>query len=444
MNVDMKLILSSPKTTDDQLREYMNKTHEINRLIAAHPSASSETLAELIEFWGESDEGKDLETCRLVVKNPNTGLGILLSRGGEFPNSLLENPRLEELLSEDPSILDAFPEVLAAPTCPSNLMERAISDSGLKKKAWLLLNKNLPRDIKEKLSLDVLNNQSSDNLDAFIEVIKDPKLKTYLMSYKETHRNFCIPRFVEFNRENELHRKRDQVLSGFPFTSNRWPWPIGGNGRYMQPIVQLDLKNSGDLLSKDFGSGLLQIWGGVDSIEIVNRTIPVADLNDAMDNFYPDDAPWLSVDMFGDAEMDSCMVSPFTISNYRPFSFDRCGIEWVPFANMYYPSLTKRVLYPLPEDSELSDFDEKLERRLENLDEKLNGVEIPTGLYPGISLLCRLGGYADGLGNTWETFSDPLLFYHSIDTGVKVTIGVTYRKSKTGEMEFHADYVCDN
>lgn len=444
MESDLSAILANAQTRDTQLREHINKTHEVNRLIAAHPSVSSETLEEMIDFWGESDDGKDGETCRLAVQSANASVGILRQHGRKYPEALWANPSFERLLDDDPELLYSMPEALAAANCPISVMEAAAKDRGLVNRAYLLLNQNLPKNIAVRLSSEILSREFSENLEKFIGTVKDSKFKQYLSFYKETRRRFCMPRFVNFDRHSEIHRKSDQVLAGFPFTSNRWPWPIGKNGAHMQPIVQLDLENAGTLLSEDLGFGVIQVWGGVDSREFVKRVIPRSDLDEDMDVFYPEDAPWLALDSFGDAEMEGCMVSPFAISDYHPFAFNRCAVEWVPFGSMYYPSLTKRVLYPLPRDRALSDFDEKLERRLERLDEKLNDISVPTGMYPGINLLCRLGGYTDGLGNTWDRFQDPLLFYHSIDTGIKVTIGVTYKRLENGDVDFSVAYACDN
>ena len=138
------------------------------------------------------------------------------------------------------------------------------------------------------------------------------------------------------------------------------------------------------------------------------------------------------------------MTSPFSFEKFRPFTFSRCRVAWIPFGNMHYPSLKKRVLYPLPRDQELTEFDSKLERRLEKMDEKIGALNIPTGLNPAMNGLCTLGGYTDGLGNTWERHSGDLLFYHSIDDGVKVTVGITFKRSSDGTLTFSAGYTCDN
>lgn len=437
-------ILKNIELTTENLREFMNQTHANNRLIAVHPSADTEMLEEIIDFWGENDDAKDPETCRLVIRHPNVGLDVLIKYGGEYPVDLLANPCLEELLATHDNLFESIPEILSVATCPVNLMDTAASTGGLVQKAWLKMNPELPIKLRNLLSSTALNESYSLELDRFIKSVKDIDLIDYLKMYKDTSRPFCIPNFVDFDRNNKNHRIQDQVLAGFPFTSSRWPWPSGKNGRYMQPIVQIDLKNAGIQLAEDLGTGLLQIWGGIDSNEIVQRIISLPQLDETLDSFYPDDAPWLSKDMFGEAEMDDCMTSPFSFEKYRPYKFSRCRVEWIPFGNMYYPSLTKRVLYPFFGDQELSDFNSKLERRLEKFDEKMNGLNIPTGLNPGKRSLCTLGGYIDGLGNTSERHSGSLLFYHSIDDGVKVTIGITFKRKSDGAIEFTTGYTCDN
>lgn len=438
-----KSILTNADSTSAQLADLMNQNGEINKLIGRHPNADSETLAEIIGFWDDDADDIDLELRRTVVKHPNASIETLVELGREFPSLLLENPSLKLLLRKHPDFLELIPEVLMIPECPVEIMRSAIASGDLMQKAMLALNPALPNDFRGQLLPRELAAQSDTALEKFTDSQKDKWVKECLSKYRSTSRPFCIPRFLELDQSNPEHRKQDQVLSGFPYTSKKWQWPVGPNGRHMQPIAQVDLEIASINLGESLGSGLLQVWGGIDKSELNLRLIPNSDLEEPVDNFYPEDPPWLATDLFGDAEMYGCMISPFPLSAYRPFAFSNCRVEWVPFGNMFYPSLTTRILYALESENDSLEFDGKLERRLERVDEHLNKIEIPTGKKPCMELLFRLGGYTDGLGNTWDRYPDSLLLYHSIDRGVKITVGVTYRKSSDGHIEFFADSTCD-
>ena len=288
-----KSILMNADSTSVQLADLMNHSGEINRLIGRHPNADSETLAEIIGFWDTDEDQIDLELRRSVVKHPHASMETLVKLGREFPSLLLENPSLKLLLSEHPDFFESIPEVLMIPECPVELMRSAFESGDLMQKAMLALNPGLPDDFCEQFSQIKLAAQSDTALEKFADSQKDKWVKEYLSKYRSTSRPFCIPRFLDLDRMNPDHRKQDQVLSGFPYTSDRWPWPVGENGEHMQPIAQIDLENASINLGESLGSGLLQVWGGVNESELSLRTIPKPDLLEPVDDFYPEDAPGL-------------------------------------------------------------------------------------------------------------------------------------------------------
>ncbi len=340
-------------------------------------------------------------------------------------------------------MFELVPEVLSTPGCPVKLMESIVNSGTICQKAMLLLNPELPSEFRGRLSPEALSDNAAQLLDSFIEFHKDGKIDVYLAAYKGTARSYCVPRFVEMDSKNPGHRRQDQVLTGFPYTSKKWPWPVGSTGRPMQPIAQIDIENAGRLLGASLGAGLLQVWGGVGDYTSIHRLITVDDLNDELSDFYPSKPAWLAKDDRGNPEMNDCMISYFSLWRYLPFDFERCRIEWIPLGKMYSPCLTDPPLSPLSTEIELPELDDETYRHLDRLNEELYKLEVPTGLRPGIRLLFRLGGYMDGLGNTRFAYEDQILLYHSIDTGVKTTVGVTYRRSPDGDVEFFTGYTCD-
>jgi hypothetical protein len=72
--------------------------------------------------------------------------------------------------------------------------------------------------------------------------------------------SWCYPistKKVEASRVNRLH----SMFCGPFFTSNEFPWPEI-DGRYAEPIVQLNLEEIQSISSVQIGSGMLQLWGG--------------------------------------------------------------------------------------------------------------------------------------------------------------------------------------
>jgi hypothetical protein len=69
---------------------------------------------------------------------------------------------------------------------------------------------------------------------------------------------------LPFDPTNPAHRKGNQIGFGFPFITEKHSWPIDSTGNPKQPVVQLDLGQSSNLIGHDFGSGVIQLWANAD------------------------------------------------------------------------------------------------------------------------------------------------------------------------------------
>ena len=82
-----------------------------------------------------------------------------------------------------------------------------------------------------------------------------------LMGYRSQTFPYFVPRYYPQSKINPERRKCN-LISGFPYTSIEYPWPIDKDtNQHLQPIAQLDLDVVGELLNDNFGKGLLQVWG---------------------------------------------------------------------------------------------------------------------------------------------------------------------------------------
>lgn len=434
-------LASDLDSTAEQLAQLVNKYIEVNRLLAKHPGTPSEMLDDICRF-----SQYDSECMRNLIKNPNVPIDALIFLGHQFPSDIMRNPALNRFLIEKPGLFDEIPELLETSDCPIDLIRSIVNEGTRQQRVSLLLNPDLPDEFKKGLSPEVLHEESLRILKQFADEQTDDNAKTYIEIYARTSRPYCMPRFLPFDRSNPEHRIQDQVLCGFPYTSAKWPWPITEKlGDHMHPIAQLDLKNAGEKLGEKLGSGLLQIWGGINlSGKLIQRIIPESDLNDPMDSFYPEKVPWLVKDGSNMA-FEGCAVSYLERGNHFPFDVDCCRVEWVPMGRMFYPDFSKRISHPLDHDL----FDEDVETSdyevLEALSEKLDELEVPTAINcQARNGLFRLGGYSDGLGNTWHSSSGHMLLFHTIDYGVKITVAVTFKKSRKTKCKFEIYWNCDN
>jgi hypothetical protein len=149
-----------------------------------------------------------------------------------------------------------------------------------------------------------------DEIKSALLEIEYPEVKEALHIFASEGRPYALPSFKSQDRSSAKHRIAD-LIGGFPYTSEAYPWPVGGaDGLYMQPVIQINLKEAGKLLKFDFGEGLLQIWSVTGKDEksfspyemaldadkskgVLLRIIPVEEISKTPDNFYPEFSPWL-------------------------------------------------------------------------------------------------------------------------------------------------------
>ncbi|MFZ4860019.1 MAG: DUF1963 domain-containing protein [Desulfuromonadaceae bacterium] len=440
--------LLNPGLSTDDLRGYANKTNEINKKIAAHPNVDSTLLDELLEFWGEDDEGIDVGVVVIALRNPAISLEKLIRFGRDNPEAVLENPSFAEILKKEPNLYKKIPEILQQINCPEKLLIRAAKQK--KEEYWpnILVNPIVPVSLVDDVNPNNLFAFAKQRLQDFKDKASDEIVEKYLDLYLNTVRPFFVPRFLNFDKNIREHRLSDQVLCGFPYTSQKWSWPVGSNGLHMQPVAQINLENVGKLLRLPLGTGLLQIWGcvGMGLRDHSIRIIPTQDLSDVLDDFYPPDAAWLKVDYEGAPEFEKCIVSSFTLDDYRPFRVEKCRVEWVDMGYMFYPSVYKRIFSPLRQDDCNHQFDDDSNSwtLAEKLDEKIDKLRLPTGLNPYGNRLFVLGGYGDGLGNAWHTDDGDLILYHSVDYGYKITIALYCKSDDIGPPVFVVNINGDN
>lgn len=143
--------------------------------------------------------------------------------------------------------------------------------------------------------------------------IEYPEVKEALQIFASEGRPFALPSFKSQDRSSAKQRTAD-LLGGFPYTSDAYPWPTGGpDGLHMQPVIQVNLEEAGKLLNFDFGKGLLQVWSVVGKDEksfntvemaldadkskgVMLRVIPVGEISKPASDFFPDFSPWLKSD----------------------------------------------------------------------------------------------------------------------------------------------------
>jgi len=149
-----------------------------------------------------------------------------------------------------------------------------------------------------------------DEINKALLDVEYSEVKEALQIFALEGRPFALPSFKLQDRFSKKQRTAD-LLGGFPYTNDAYPWPSGGaDGLHMQPVIQVNLEEAGKLLNFDFGEGLLQIWSVVGKDEksfsrvemafdtdkskgVMLRVIPVEEVSKTPSDFFPDFSPWL-------------------------------------------------------------------------------------------------------------------------------------------------------
>ena len=431
---------SDPATSPEDLMVLAGHFIDVDRVLAQHPNATAELL-ESIMYAEDEDGNYDREVRTAIVRHPNVSSATFCELSAQYPKEAVTNPSMDALLQANSELIDSCGYLLELDGCPDSWLKRGVSSSFYPVRLQTLRNPNLPEKLRARLLPEKLVNESELNLKKFKEKQKDFLAADFLEEYiKAAERlTYAIPSFFKFDPKNPEHRVADQVICGFPYTSNSWPWPQDAAGKFMQPVVQIDLSNAGKILDKDFDDGLLQVWFSVEpdskvkgSWDPLVRFIPRKSLREPLDENYPPDAPW---NPSRESDLDEELV--FGMPNEIVSS---ARVEWIT-AGVMYPKPTKALNQWLKDRSLSFDPDiEKIEAKIEKL--KIPGLG---NCFDAKSRALRLGGYVFGYGNeadliSWKSNDDQLLFYVSVEF---FAMAVTFSKDPGGNYIFSARISCD-
>lgn len=430
MNIETALELATDQSTPlNNLIELVGIDDAVNRLLAKHKNSTSELLEKLLDI-------EDDETHANTFQNPNVSLDQVIYYGGRrFPLELLRNSSFSRLLEECPELFDEIPALLEHSECPVSYLQQAVEGSNKMHQLMVLRNSAAPSDLLEKITPAHFIQDANEKLSVLLKKQSKPEMKRYLQAYMKTSLPYCMPKFLPLDHSNPSHRFDDQVIKGFPFTSASCPWPANGSGKYLQPVAQINLENAGALLGIDLGKGLLQVW--LDAFDPITRVIPPSSFSETLDDFYPEDAPWLDEGTY------ECIIS----QDADVFPHPR--VQWIPTGNMFP---TPQYTY-----SEFWNNELKLsEQSIYKLGESIHQLGIPVSMhhYFGKEFdFLRLGGYQRGSGNEADLSDWPqkvadklsmdsyvLLYLSSSDVFCLV---VTFSKSEEGNIRFSASISCD-
>lgn len=442
-------VATKTDTSANDLSSHVNKSFELNRLIAAHPNATAAILSEVIEYRDQEFDRCDVQTQRIAIRHPNISKEDVLRLADKFPEDLFMNPSINLIVSEHPHLFEDNYLLLQTRGCPLDVLQRIADEGTRAEQASIARNPSLPLDLQNRLTPDYFYQRDLEALKQIASQQEDDVIRDCINMYANVSRPFCVPRFLPFDRQSSEHRLVDQVLCGFPFTSAEFTWPIEKLGNHMQPIAQINLAKASSLLGVHLGSGLMQVWGGIESgtkVELQTRVIPESALKHDLDWFYPQRTPWLEKS-YG---FEGCAHSSLDETDFHPFSVDCCRIDWHLAGRMFYPSIYTRVFDPLADDRlEHGLFDRHIDIdcQLEPTEDELDSACISRhrsfqGAW-GKRPLVILGGYPEALGNSWAAYPENMLFYHSVDYGVLMTVGVTYQVNLDGKICFEVNWTCD-
>ena len=442
-------VATNAGSSPSDLSLLVNKSVELNRLIAAHPNATAAILSDVIEYRDSELDCRDDQTQRIAIRHPNISKHDVLRLAGKFPEDLFMNPSIELIVSEQPNLFEDNYSLLQARGCPLDVMRRIADEGTRAEQASIARNPSLPLDLQHRLTPDYFFQRDLEVLKKIASQQEEDVIRDCINMYAEASRPFCVPQFLPFDRTNSDHRLADQVFCGFPFTSAEFPWPVEKLGNHMQPITQINLAKAASLLGVKLGSGLMQVWGGIESsakVELQTRVIPESALTQDLDWFYPQRTPWLDEGY----DFEGCAHSCIDQSDFPSFSVGSCRIDWRLVGRMFYPSIYTRVFDPHADDRlDHGFYDRKFyfDAELEGLEEELDTACISRHSSFkeawGEKPLVFLGGYPQALGNAWAAYPGNMFFYHSLDYAVMMTVGVTYKVDPGGKTCFDVNWTCD-
>jgi hypothetical protein len=243
----------NPNSAAEQLQACLGVEVKADRLIASHANCGIDALRRL----GTSS---DSECRQAAIRHANFPPGDeMKALIQEFPGEFFKNPALDLFLLEDPSLLSGLEEILDAPNCPDSIINWYLNNGTLSAKQRICLNEIGSPQIREKVNTQFFEDDFKKQAHRLSTEHPDPVFREAFGNYTKKTRPCAYPKFMPQDRSNPAHRTHD-MLGGFPYTSEEFPWPVSAEGHHMQPVVQINLKEAGTLLDEDVGSGLLQLW----------------------------------------------------------------------------------------------------------------------------------------------------------------------------------------
>jgi len=118
------------------------------------------------------------------------------------------------------------------------------------------------------------------------------QVKSEILQYFKLARPYFLPKRCA--QDITLHADRiSDLIGGIPYTSEKNAWPTDPKtNEHLQPIFQLRLEKAGRLLSRNFGKGLLQVFGysteAYGHLRFWHRVIRTEDLSDSACRSSPD------------------------------------------------------------------------------------------------------------------------------------------------------------
>jgi len=456
--VAMLKMASDLKTPATKLLLITNKYKQVNYLLSLHPKSNKKILKLIIEKienfrYNRPESFDDYElndelVLRNISRHPNINLTDFIDLANRYPDDALKNPSFMRFFEDETLRIEKINHLFESSNLPVALMRLYAAQGTQPQKLALMMNCNLPSDVRRKLTPEKIHRQILRRLKHITNKTKNIFLKKCLDRYSKKSKLFCVPRFLPFDRFDLLHRLQDQILCGFPYTSSKWSWPVDASGDHMQPFAQIDLQNASKLLNEFLGDGILQLWTSpriFENVELTIRVIPRCDVNEPVDSFYPDKAPWLEKSSNGELVFDNCICFDILKPYLYGFNLDQCRIEWVYLTKMFGYGIHDLIYHD--ENSDLStEYEIQPDDVLKKIEEIDYYLSYDENIVKGGALccslnreiLCTLGGFTASAGvNTMNNFRDDnLLFIFQSETDAINTVAIIYHRNPDESVSF--------
>lgn len=429
-------IARDPNASESDLSPLFDRSGKVDLVLAMHRNSSPDKLAKL------ASKGTDA-VRRCLVKNPSFPLGAeYIELVNLFPEEFLKIKDVESFPKYRPDRLAGLTSILELDNCPLEIINFLARHGSFEQKEIIYKSGRDLDGSMTGMSGKLLAQRSYESalmcLDSIQEEGFDEGKRAKLRKFLESHRAFAIPKYHPQDRSSESHR-RGSLLGGFPFTSKKHPWPLtDGGGLPMQPVIQIDLVDAAPILGLSLGTGLLQIWGRVDSnrdqamdqtkdwynSQVLMRLIPTEDLGDDLDY----DCPYVTYCETSEFELEADAPQPIFPDVPDEMKVGSV-IRWIGVGCMWQHPLK------LDFESDTDDYDltESVFNELDSF------ITLPTNapkLY--------LGGYG-GQSGGWDdpTINDdntPMFFRGSFGSGMNFGVMVDFSKKDSPRFKWVLKY----